>query len=109
MKAYAAAGLAMLLTACTSTSEEPAPPPILTSGNNTPVTLSDADRAAVEAGVREAIPGGAGATLRTMIATPGAGRGGDAMRLRQCPLGRKAVYRNAGRRGVHDGEVGGTD
>jgi hypothetical protein len=71
MKGYAAAGLALLLTACTSTTEQPAPPPVLTSGNNTPVTLSDADRAAVEAGVRAAIPGGAGATFRTMIATQG--------------------------------------
>jgi hypothetical protein len=72
MKGYAAAALALLLTACTSTTEkQPAPPPILTSGNNTPVTLTDADRAAVEAAVRAAIPGGAGATFRTMIATQG--------------------------------------
>jgi hypothetical protein len=74
MRGYAAAGLALLLTACSSTSDEPPappPPPVLTSGNNTPVTLTDADRAAVEAGVRAAIPGGTGATFRTMIATRG--------------------------------------
>ena len=35
------------------------------------MTLTDADRAQVEAGVRAALTGGANATLRTMIATKG--------------------------------------
>lgn len=71
MKAFVAAGLLVLLTACTSTLPKPAAPPP-TSRGNTPVTLSDADRAAIEAGTRAAL-NGANATFRTMIGT----RGGD--------------------------------
>jgi hypothetical protein len=67
MKAVVAVVLGVLVSACTSTPPKPAAPPP-TSGRNTPVTLTDADRAAVEAGVRAAL-GQAGATFRTMLAT----------------------------------------
>jgi hypothetical protein len=73
MKAWIAVAAALALSACTSTQPPAAPPPPVNTGGNTPVTLSDADRAAIEAGTRAALGGGANATFRTMIAT----RGGD--------------------------------
>jgi hypothetical protein len=68
MKAVLAAGLALLVSGCVST-----PPKQTTSqfttGRNEPVALSDADRAAVETGVRAALNGAGNPAFRTMIAT----------------------------------------
>ena len=75
MKALVAAGLALLVAGCQSTPPQASTQftPPQTAKSNAPVTLTDADRAQVEAGVRAALTGGGNATLRTMIAT----RGGD--------------------------------
>ena len=69
MKRMSAIGCAVLLAGCVSSSPPPsAPPPPITTGRNAPVTLTDADRAAIETGMRAAL-GSANATFRTMIAT----------------------------------------
>ena len=71
MKRLGAIGCVMLLAGCMSSSPPPsAPPPPSMTGRNEPVTLSDADRAAIETGVRSAL-GSPTATFRTMIATKG--------------------------------------
>jgi hypothetical protein len=73
MKRIGVLGWAMLLAGCVSSSPPPsAPPPQSMATRNDPVTLTDADRAAIETGVRAALGGAAGATFRTMIATKGA-------------------------------------
>ncbi len=68
MKAVLAAGMALLVSGCVSTPPKQSTPP--TAGGNAPVTLSEADRAQVEAGVRGTL-GAGNATFRTMIATKG--------------------------------------
>ena len=72
MKRIGALGWVMLLAGCMSSTPPPsAPPPPTTAARNEPVTLTDADRGAIEAGVRTAL-GSTSATFRTMIATKGA-------------------------------------
>ena len=74
MKAAIITGFALILLAgCTST-PPPAPPPPPSQyspryGTNTPLTLSDAERAAVEAGTRAGLNNPPAATFRTMAAT----------------------------------------
>jgi hypothetical protein len=71
MRAVLAVAVAALISACTSTPPKPfAPPP--GPARNSPVTLTDADRAAIQAGVRAALAGQGNPTFRTMIATAGA-------------------------------------
>lgn len=72
MKAVIVSGFAILLLAgCTSTSPPPTKPAAYSPryGTNTPLTLTDADRAAVEAGTRAALANPPGASFRTMAAT----------------------------------------
>jgi hypothetical protein len=72
MKRNLAAGLALLLAGCVSSPPPAAaPPPPVTSTRNDPVTLTDADRKAIETGVRAALGNPPSATFRTMIATKG--------------------------------------
>ena len=70
-RSLAAQGLLLLLSGCVSNGPPPAsaPPPPVMSTRNTPVTLTDANRTAIEAGVRTALGNPANATFRTMIAT----------------------------------------
>ena len=65
----------LLVAGCQSTPPQASTQftPPQTAKSNAPVTLTNADRAQVETGVRAALTGGGNATLRTMIAT----RGGD--------------------------------
>lgn len=71
MKSVVAVCLALLVTGCVS-SPSKAPPPA-SAASNAPVTLSDTDRAAVEAGVRAALGNPAVAAFRTMLATQASG------------------------------------
>jgi hypothetical protein len=67
----AAQGLLLLIAGCVSSPPAVAPPPPVMSTRNTPVTLTDANRKAIETGVRAALGNPANATFRTMIATKG--------------------------------------
>jgi hypothetical protein len=72
MKRSVAASIVLVLAGCVSSSPPAAaPPPPIMTGRNNPVTLSDANRAAIESGVRAALGNPANATFRTMIATKG--------------------------------------
>ena len=69
MKSIAAAFLLLLVSGCVSS---PTPPPAspIASGANTPYPLSDAEKAAIEAGVRVSGPNiAAEAAFRTITAT----------------------------------------
>jgi hypothetical protein len=73
MKRFVALGGTVLLAGCMSSSQPPsAPPPPTMAARNDPVMLTDADRAAIETGVRAALGNAGNATFRTMIATKGA-------------------------------------
>lgn len=70
MKPIVASVVVVLLAGCTSTpppSSAPVAPPVLRPG--TLNTLSDADRATIEAGVRAYLQDDGSATFRTMIST----------------------------------------
>ena len=74
MKRSLATGLLLLMAGCVSSEGPPpaaAPPPPVTSTRNDPVTLTDANRTTIEAGVRAALGNPANAAFRTMIATRG--------------------------------------
>ena len=71
MKSIPAALLLVIVSGCVSS---PPPPPAspIASKANTPYTLTDADKAAVEAGMRASRPDlPAGASFRTITATKG--------------------------------------
>lgn len=69
MKSILAAALAVLMSGCVS-SATPPKPATPASGPNMPVTLSESERATVEAGTRASLQGAsASATFRTMTAT----------------------------------------
>lgn len=71
-RSLAAQGMLLLLAGCVSSPPQAAaPPPPVMSTRNTPMTLTDANRTAIEAGVRAALGNPANATFRTMIATKG--------------------------------------
>jgi hypothetical protein len=73
-RSLAAQGLLLLLSGCVSSNGPPpaaVPPPPVMSTRNDPVTLTDANRTAIEAGVRAALGNPANATFRTMIGTKG--------------------------------------
>jgi hypothetical protein len=73
MKSISVAALAVLMSGCVSAPPTPTPTPATTTSTAAaPVVLSDADRAAIEAGTRASLPNApADATFRTMTATRG--------------------------------------
>jgi hypothetical protein len=67
-----AVACALLLSGCVGSAPKPAapPPPVVGAGTvGTPFSLTDADRAAIEAGVRAHLNNPATAAFRTMTAT----------------------------------------
>lgn len=72
MKAAIVLALALVATGCATSEPKPAaPPPAARAGVPQPHTLTDADRAAIEAGTRAYLQNPASATFRTMLATKG--------------------------------------
>lgn len=73
MKRITALLLLLVVAACSSTADAPKPAPATPAGSaGAPVSLTDADRAAIESAVR-ARAGQPSATFRTMIAQRDAG------------------------------------
>lgn len=72
MKAAIVLALALIGAGCATSEMKPTSPPApRTGGVPQPYTVTDADRAAIEAGTRAYLQNPANATFRTMLATTG--------------------------------------